>query len=88
MCFALDEGIVGDNATVMDAGNADVVVAYPDDILRDSVNKMLRNNIGRLPVVSREDNRRIVGYLGRANLMSARSRQLQEEDQRERGLNK
>ncbi len=85
---ALDEGIVGDNATVMDAGNADVVVAYPDDILRDSVNKMLRNNIGRLPVVSREDNRRIVGYLGRANLMSARSRQLQEEDQRERGLNK
>jgi H+/Cl- antiporter ClcA len=84
---ALDEGI-GDGASVMDAGNTDVVVAYPDEILRDAVNKMLRNNIGRLPVVSREDNRRLVGYLGRANLMIARSRQLQEEDQRERGLNK
>jgi chloride channel protein, CIC family len=46
---------------------------------------MLRNDIGRLPVVSREDLKHLVGYLGRANLMTARLRQLDEEHLRERG---
>jgi CBS domain-containing protein len=46
---------------------------------------MLRNDIGRLPVVSRNDARRLVGYLGRANLMTARLQQLDEEHLRERG---
>jgi hypothetical protein len=47
---------------------------------------MLRHNIGRLLVVSRQNSRRLIGYLGRANLMTARVRQLEEEHFRERGL--
>src|SRR5579864_6038415 len=40
-------------ATVLDAGSREVVVTYPDEMLHDASAKMLRNNIGRLPVVDR-----------------------------------
>jgi CIC family chloride channel protein len=83
---ALEEGADGDT-TVLDAGTRELVVAYEDEVLQQAVVKMLRNNIGRLPVVSREDSRRLVGYLGRAHLMAARLRQLEEEHVRERSLN-
>ena len=81
---ALDQGANGDT-TVLAAGSRELIVTYPDEVLHDAVNKMLRNDIGRLPVVSREDRHRLVGYLGRANLMTARLRQLDEEHLRERG---
>jgi chloride channel protein, CIC family len=83
---ALEQGADGDT-TVLDAGTRELIVAYPDEVLQDVVMKMLRNDIGRLPVVSREDPRRLVGYLGRANLMAARLRQMEEEHVRERSLN-
>jgi CBS domain-containing protein len=83
---ALEEGANGDT-TVLDAGTRELIVAYEDEVLQQAVVKMLRNNIGRLPVVSREDSRRLVGYLGRAHLMAARLRQLEEEHVRERSLN-
>jgi H+/Cl- antiporter ClcA/CBS domain-containing protein len=82
----LEQGADG-NTTVLDAGSRDLIVTYPDEILYDAVTKMLRNDIGRLPVVSRRDHSRLVGYLGRANLMEARLRQLDEEHVRERGSN-
>jgi H+/Cl- antiporter ClcA/CBS domain-containing protein len=82
---ALGEGANGD-LTVLEAGSRNLIFAYPDELLQDAVSKMLRNNIGRLPVVSREDTQRLLGYLGRANLMAARARQLEEEYVRERGV--
>jgi CIC family chloride channel protein len=82
---ALGQGVDSDT-TVLDAGSSNLVVAYADEVLHDAVAKMLRNNIGRLPVVSREDSHHLIGYLGRANLMAARARQLEEEHFRERGL--
>jgi predicted transcriptional regulator len=50
--------------TVLGTGTCEVVVTYPDEVLHDASAKMLRNNIGRLPVVERDDPRRVVGYLG------------------------
>ena len=70
--------------TVLEAGAGDPIVAYPDEVLHDAVAKMLKNNIGRLPVVSRDDGQHIVGYLGRGNVMAARVRHLEDEDVRER----
>jgi CBS domain-containing protein len=60
------------DATVLDAGGRDLVVTYPDETVREAVVKLLRHGIGRLPVVRREDPQALVGYLGRANVMSAR----------------
>ena len=75
----------GNNGTtVIDAGSHDVIVSFPDEVLHEAALKMLRNNIGRLPVVKRGDLRPIVGYLGRSNLMAAHLRQLEEEHIRDR----
>lgn len=82
---ALENGGDGDK-TVLDAGSQKLVVTYPEEILREAVSRMLRHDIGRLPVVSREDPRRLLGYLGRANVLAARLRKLEEEHLRERGL--
>jgi CBS domain-containing protein len=69
--------------TVLDAGTRQPEVAYADEPLRLAVDRMLRRGVGRLPVVSRDDPRRLVGYLGRTNVMEARQRLLQDEDVRE-----
>src|SRR5262249_2887172 len=80
---ALEEGS-SNGTTVLDAGSHDVIVAFPDEVLHEAAMKMLRNNIGRLPVVRRQDPRFVVGYLGRSHLMEAHLRQLEEEQVRER----
>jgi H+/Cl- antiporter ClcA len=72
--------------TVRDAGSTNLVVTFPDETLRDAVAKMLKNNIGRLPVVEQSNHRKVVGYLGRASIMSARQRYHQEEEERTRGF--
>ena len=71
--------------SVLEAGTRDVLVAYPDELLHDAATKMLRRNIGRLPVVDRKEPTRVVGYLGRHGIMSARLRRLDEEHIRETG---
>ncbi len=71
--------------TVMDAGTRDLIVAYPDELLRDAARRMLGGDVGRLPVVSRENPRRLVGYLGRPALLSAWRKRMAEEHEREPG---
>ncbi len=53
--------------------------------MRDAVVKLLRLDSGRLPVVSRDDPRTLVGYLGRAHVMSARLRWYRSEHTKEGG---
>ncbi len=81
---ALQEDPGGDMA-VTEAGSADVVVIHPDELLEDAVTKMLWHDVGRLPVVLREDPGRLVGYLGRSAILSARAQRLNEENVREPG---
>jgi chloride channel protein, CIC family len=81
---ALDKDPSG-GLSVLEAGTRDVVVTYPNELLHDASAKMLRNNVGRLPVVDRNDPRRVVGYLGRPGIMAARLRGLEDEHVREPG---
>ncbi|HYB52608.1 MAG TPA: CBS domain-containing protein, partial [Thermoanaerobaculia bacterium] len=71
--------------TVLEAGSRDLVVAHPDELLRDAVRRMIERDIGRLPIVERARPKRLVGYLGRAGVMAARVRGFEEEHVRERG---
>ncbi len=71
--------------TVADAGCTDLVTTHPEEPLRVALAKMLNRNIGRLPVVDQNDQARVVGYLGRAAILSARMRLHHEEHHRERG---
>jgi H+/Cl- antiporter ClcA/CBS domain-containing protein len=73
------------NTTVLDAGVRELVVAYPGERVFDAVAKMLDKNIGRLPVVDRDDERKMVGYINRANVMGAWRGHLHEEFARENG---
>jgi chloride channel protein, CIC family len=71
--------------SVVDAGTRDVIVTYPNESLHEASAKMLRNDIGRLPVVESGNSGRVVGYLGRPGIMAARLRRLDEEHVREPG---
>ena len=71
--------------TVREAGSTNVIVGYPDELLRDAVRRMIENDIGRLPIVERENPRRLAGYLGRSSVVGARVRGFEEEHVRERG---
>jgi chloride channel protein, CIC family len=81
---SLMEGASG-TKTVLEAAGTDLEVAYPDETLQAAVGKMLRRDIGRLPVVDRSEAGRVVGYVGRADILAARARLHEEEELRERG---
>ena len=68
--FRCDKNNVQEKNSVEFRGG-EVLVAYPDESLGDAVNRMLLNSIGRLPVVERAAPREVVGYLGRANMLSS-----------------
>jgi CBS domain-containing protein len=71
--------------TVLEAGTREVIVTDPEEVLHLAAAKMLRNNIGRQPVVDRSDPGHVVGYLGRPGIMAARLRRLHDEHVREPG---
>jgi H+/Cl- antiporter ClcA len=75
----------GGNISVLEAGSDDLVVTHPDELLYDAAGKMLRAGIGRLPVVDPRDPTRVVGYLGRSGILSARLKRMHEEGVREQG---
>ena len=71
--------------SLLEGGSSKVVVTYPDETLHEAAAKMLRNNVGRLPVVDRKNSHLVVGYLGRPGIMAARLHRLHEEHVREPG---
>jgi len=71
---------------VAQAGSARLIMAYPDETLHDAMARMLRHDIGRLPVVERGNEKKAVGYLGRASILAARQRYHTEEEFRSRGF--
>ncbi|HEY4281428.1 MAG TPA: chloride channel protein [Chthoniobacterales bacterium] len=75
-----------DNVTVGDTGQSNLITIYPDETLHDAIAKMLKHDIGRLPVVDRGNPGRMVGYLGRADILAARGRYHHEEEFRARGF--
>jgi H+/Cl- antiporter ClcA/predicted transcriptional regulator len=79
------EQVGNSSMTVAEAGSRDVIVTYPDETLHDAITKLLRHDIGRLAVVERTSPRKVVGYLGRASILSALQRYHREENVRERG---
>jgi chloride channel protein, CIC family len=81
---ALDQDSSG-AMTVLDAGTTQLVVTYADELVSDAAAKLLSFNIGRMPVVDRADEKKVVGYMNRASVMAARQRRLHDEQVREPG---
>jgi len=81
---ALDQDPTG-AIKVLEAGTRNLIVTFPNELIYEAAEKMLHNDIGRLPVVDRSDPQKLVGYLGRQGVMSARLRRFDEEHVREPG---
>jgi CBS domain-containing protein len=62
------------------------VVAYADEPLRVVVYRMVETGFTRLPVVDRDDPKRLLGMIALDDLLRARGRNLEEERARERVL--
>jgi H+/Cl- antiporter ClcA len=80
---AVSEG--GEKKTVIEAGSRSPLVAYREESLHDATVRMLRHNIGRLPVVSQAKPGVVIGYLGREEVLSARVRRITAEYVRDPG---
>jgi H+/Cl- antiporter ClcA/predicted transcriptional regulator len=66
-------------AVILDYATTSLVLAYPGDTLHEAIQKLLRHDIGRLPIVSTDDPKKLVGYLSRSDILSARWKLVSEE---------
>ncbi len=57
--------------TVGQVCTRDLLVAYPDETIHAALQRMSTRDVGRLPVVAREDPRRLLGVLRRSDLVRA-----------------
>lgn len=71
---------------VRDAMISSLVVAYPDEVLRSVADRMAASGFGVLPVVERDDTRRLKGLITQFDLLNARQKLLEEERRAERVL--
>ncbi len=71
--------------SVRDIAQRELIVTYPDESVETAMARMLAANVGRLPVVSRANQRQVVGYLSRANVIAAHTQRLHDETQLEAG---
>jgi H+/Cl- antiporter ClcA len=62
------------------------IVIFEDNSLRDAADHMVRENVGRLVVVPREDPTRVIGIVTRSDLLEAHRRRIDESDRAERVL--
>lgn len=62
------------------------VVVFDDGTLRDAEDQMVRERVGRLPVVSREEPWRVVGIITRSDLLAAHSARLDSTNRKERSI--
>jgi H+/Cl- antiporter ClcA/predicted transcriptional regulator len=72
--------------SLAELAHPDPVVAYADEPLRVVVYRMAATGLTRMPVVEREDGRKLAGMVSLHDLLRARTRSLDEEVRRERVL--
>ncbi|MEO8579724.1 MAG: chloride channel protein [Gemmatimonadales bacterium] len=65
-----------DETLVRDVVKRPPAVAYEDSTVRDAADHMVREGVGRLPVVSRKNPRVVVGIISRSDLLSAHASRL------------
>ena len=62
-------------------------VAFANSSLREAADLMVKEGVGRLPVVSRAEPSKVIGILSRSDLLSAHARRLDENAQRQAPIN-
>lgn len=62
------------------------VLIYEENSLREAADLMVREDVGRLPVVAREDESKVVGIITRSDLLAAHRRRLHEAHTMQKGI--
>jgi H+/Cl- antiporter ClcA/CBS domain-containing protein len=73
-----------DNSTVGETIRRAPVVVFDDNSMREAADHMVRERVGRLPVVTRNAPRTIIGIISRSDLLGAHEKRLESTDNRER----
>jgi len=81
---ALEAHPAGD-ISVLEVASKSLLVAFPEESAFDALFRMIQNDVGRLPVVDRADPKKLVGFINRSSVLSAWTRQFEEEHVREDG---
>ncbi len=61
-------------------------VVFEDNTLSEANELMVREGVGRLPVVDHDNQRKVVGIISRRDIMSASHRRMEQEYERQRGI--
>ncbi len=61
---------------VADVMTTDLVVTYPDENLEEALIKLIRRDVGRLPVVERGNEKKLLGLITRSDIMKAHAREV------------
>jgi CIC family chloride channel protein len=72
---ALAEG--NSEAEIRTVMTRDLIVCYPNESLKTAMHKIASRNIGRIPVVERDNETRLIGILTRKSLINAYNRALE-----------
>lgn len=72
---ALAEG--SGEAEISTVMSRDLIVCYPNESLKTAMHKIASRNIGRIPVVERDNESRLIGILTRKSLINAYNRALE-----------
>jgi CBS domain-containing protein len=73
-------------ATIAELVKRPPVTIYEDDTLREAIDLMAENGIGRLPVVIRSDPGRVVAVLTRSDIITANKKRLDDTYRSEKSL--
>lgn len=76
------------DATVADICAKNVITVYPDETLDDALRHFGALDVGRIPVVDRQNPRRLLGVLRRSDVVQAYSHALVDKHQREHHLSR
>ncbi|MFD0893449.1 chloride channel protein [Luteolibacter ambystomatis] len=63
---------IAPHSTILEAGVTRPVTIHPEEPLSDAADRMIRNGIGRLPVVDRAETPKLVGLVTRRAILEAR----------------
>jgi chloride channel protein, CIC family len=74
------------DATVRDVIKRPPVVIFTDNTVRQAADHMVRQGVGRLPVVTRADPGRVVGIVTRSDLLAAHATRLDSENRASRTI--
>lgn len=70
----------GEGQRIRDLVHRGPVVVFEDSSLRDAADQMVRENVGRLPVVKRSAPDHVVGFITRSDLLTAHATRLGEDE--------